>query len=177
MLTSAIFWGCLLPAAVAGIVDWRTYRLPNWITLPVLAAGLVYHGCIGSWWLAVLGLVVSLPLALAGALGGQIGWGDAKFMAALGAWWGPVGFLLVLYVACALGVAAGMVRLARAGLLREYWRGVWRGLRRLATERRLPRLRRLPPEEAPAPANVIAFGPCLAAAVWLLWIVLTGGGM
>ena len=77
--------------------DWRTGLLPDRLTCPLLWGGVLYHLCFYP---------ASLTLSLWGAIGGYIafaliywgyrglrhreglGYGDVKFLAALGAWHG-----------------------------------------------------------------------------------------
>lgn len=76
-------------SALATITDLRSMRIPNWLTLPLLAAGLAYASLHGGWegFRAALG-----GAALAGGMfvfaymmaGG--GAGDAKLMLAIGSW-------------------------------------------------------------------------------------------
>ena len=85
-------WTWLLLVAAAGvacITDLRAMRIPNWLTLPLLAAGLAHSGISGGW----SGLLHSLG---ASAFAGSIfvigyaffrgGAGDAKLMLAIGSW-------------------------------------------------------------------------------------------
>ena len=94
---------------VAVFTDLRERRIPNRVTLPGLLVGLalaavaergVPFAGLGG---AGLALLVSLPLVALGGLGG----GDAKLLAAVGAFVGPGGlFSVVLYGALAGGVLA-----------------------------------------------------------------------
>jgi prepilin peptidase CpaA len=36
-------------AVWAGVVDWRYHRIPNWLTVTGLVAGLVLNGVVGGW--------------------------------------------------------------------------------------------------------------------------------
>lgn len=77
--------GVVLAAAVAAVWDGRWRRIPKWLTLPALAAGLGYHlwaGGFGGCLLAAgVGLSCGLVLLQLHAVGG----GDVKWLAALGA--------------------------------------------------------------------------------------------
>ncbi len=151
-------WPAGAPAALLGwtllllsAIDLEDMRLPDALTLPLLAAGLLLS-------LAQGGLPLSLGLppptaALAGAAAGGLalaalaflyrrlrgreglGLGDAKLAAAAGAWLGiaalPLYFLLSGLLGIALAVALGALR---------------------------------------DPARRIPFGPALGTALWLLFV-------
>ena len=107
-------------------VDWRTFRLPNAITFPLIILG------IGFNWISDLHFV-SLPYAALGAILGYaslwvlnagyrlitnrngIGMGDAKLLAALGAWLGWSALPSILLVASIAGLIGGIAWLK--------WRG------------------------------------------------------
>src|SRR5262245_48622470 len=89
----------LLAIALAALsaIDLRHYRLPAAITLPLLAAGVVFSAWTGMqplWWSALsalIGFALLAGVALAyrhvrGRPG--LGLGDAKLLAAAGAWTG-----------------------------------------------------------------------------------------
>jgi prepilin peptidase CpaA len=83
----------------AGGMDLRYRRIPNWLTLPGLAAGIVVNTVSGGWpgaksslLGAGLGLLVLLPFVLIRALGA----GDWKLTGALGACLGPMRLVVVL---------------------------------------------------------------------------------
>ncbi len=54
-----MFW-LLIYALAISLYDWRTHRIPNWATLPILVAGLIAHFP-GSFdlWLASLTLLLA----------------------------------------------------------------------------------------------------------------------
>lgn len=101
--------GCAF-LAVACIVDTRTSRIPNVLTLGLLAVGLAYNGFLGGWGglgQGALGALVGLSVFLVPYLMGGMGGGDVKAMAGLGALLGPAPILWVfLYTAVAGGVLA-----------------------------------------------------------------------
>ena len=99
--------------AVAGAACWfdlRTRRIPNWLTFPAAAAGLVAatvahggHGTVASAGGFLVGLALFFPLFLLKGLGA----GDVKLMGALGAWLGTsVVFGVAFYTALAGGLLA-----------------------------------------------------------------------
>jgi prepilin signal peptidase PulO-like enzyme (type II secretory pathway) len=107
-------------------IDWRTLRLPNVITFPLIILGIAFN------WISDLRLV-DPSSALLGALLGYaslwalnagyrllqnrngIGMGDAKLLAALGAWLGWGSLPGILLIASATGIAGGIIWLK--------WRG------------------------------------------------------
>lgn len=145
-VASGVGW-ILLAAA---LVDRRTLLLPDLLTLPLLAGGLLS---------ALLGLA---PATAIGALAGAaIGWagtalvaeayrrwrgreglgsGDAKLLAAAGAWCGPWTLPWILLIA------------AGSALLAAFATGAWR-----------------------RPAEPIPFGPWLALGFWSVLLVEVSG--
>lgn len=86
-------------AAWAGAMDWRYRRIPNWLTVPGLLAGIAVNTFMRGWpgaksslLGAGLGLLVLLPFVLIKALGG----GDWKLIGAVGACLGPTRLIAVL---------------------------------------------------------------------------------
>lgn len=107
--------------AIAGVTDWRSRRIPNWLTVPSLLAGLGMNlalaGSEGFWRAlsgAGLGLALLLPLVLLQGLGA----GDWKLFGAMGAVLGSGQMLIVL---CASVLTAGLM-----GALQITRRGLWR---------------------------------------------------
>jgi len=109
----------LLFTGWAGWLDLRTRRIPNWLTVPTLLAGLAINTLLYGWAGtksglegAGLGLGLLLPFVLARGLGA----GDWKLMGALGALLGPAKFIVVLlgtvFIAGIMAVAE-MVRRRR----------------------------------------------------------------
>lgn len=89
----------VLVAAVAGVLDWRYRRIPNWLTISGLVAGLAVNTILQRWpgmkaslLGALLGLGILLPFVLIRSLGA----GDWKLAGALGACLGPSQMLSVL---------------------------------------------------------------------------------
>jgi prepilin peptidase CpaA len=79
-------------ALIAGWTDWRNRRIPNWLTVSGLLAGIVTNSIVGGWaglktslLGAGLGLLLLLPFVLLRSLGA----GDWKLAGALGAFVGP----------------------------------------------------------------------------------------
>ncbi len=101
-------------AAAAGYTDWRSRRIPNWLTVSGLLLGVVVNTVLGGWsglktslLGAGLGLLVLLPFVIVRALGA----GDWKLAGALGAIVGPgvLADLLMVSVFVAGIMALGLV--------------------------------------------------------------------
>jgi len=114
----AVQWGIVLGASLAAaITDARSRRIPNWLTGPMLLAGLVFAAFVGGL-SGVLDataacLVLALPYVLLFALAGG-GAGDAKLMGAIGAWLGMVYGTATLVAVCLSGVVMGLIYAASA---------------------------------------------------------------
>lgn len=104
----------------SAVVDVRTRRVPNGVTLGITAAGLTFSaaGVSGHTIVASLaGLAVGFLLMLPGHLFGATGAGDVKLFAALGTMLGPAAiFTAFLYTAIAGGLLAVAVALRRRRL-------------------------------------------------------------
>jgi len=104
---------------VLAVVDWRHLVLPDELTLPLIPAGLAvaWAGGAERLWDHVIGAAVGGGFVLAVALlyrrlrGREgMGLGDAKLMAAAGAWVSWSGLPTVLLLSAAAGLCAGLLR-------------------------------------------------------------------
>lgn len=104
--------------AIVSLIDLRSHRLPDWLTLPLLALGLLATSCEAPSDLplhllaALLGflafyLIATLYRRLRGYDG--LGLGDAKLLAAVGAWLGPVYLAPVVFVSAVLALVAALI--------------------------------------------------------------------
>jgi leader peptidase (prepilin peptidase) / N-methyltransferase len=142
--TCALGWVLLALAAI----DFREEWLPDMLTLPLLAGGLLVNdldnpsrlvGCVVG---AVVGFAVFAAIRWAyrrwrGHEG--LGLGDAKLLAAAGAWLSWEGLPSVVLLGAVIGLMMALI-------------AAWRGGRSVALDQRLP------------------FGPALCAAIWLVWL-------
>ncbi|WP_316157585.1 A24 family peptidase [Cupriavidus sp. BIC8F] len=108
---------CLLAmVGIAAISDLRSRRIPNWLVVAGLLVSLVLQisqlgAASGAWtWLtgALAGLVPFVVLYLMRALGA----GDAKLMAAIGAFVGPQPLLYIMLVTFLAGGVMALVMIA-----------------------------------------------------------------
>ena len=107
---------------VAAFVDYRSRRIPNWLTVPAFVAALTLRTALLGWPGAKaalegagLALVILLPLVLMRALGA----GDWKLMGAVGAFLGPVMFMFVLLGSILVSGVMAVVEMARTRRVRE----------------------------------------------------------
>jgi prepilin peptidase CpaA len=117
---SFAWWPTLIVLGVATFTDLRSRRIPNWLVLPFLLAGIVVSGWLQGWH----GIVQSLAGAgLATLIYGILflkfgmGAGDVKLCAAIGAWIGPIQLLYALLFTALAGGLMVLVWAACRGLL------------------------------------------------------------
>lgn len=116
----------LVLLAVAAVIDARKRRIPNWLNLAILVGGLVAstvagglgYGGVGG---AVLGILAGFGLTFPAFVLRANGGGDVKLFAAMGAWLGPGGVLVVFVLQALLGLVIVLVQAAAGGKLRELW--------------------------------------------------------
>ncbi len=163
--TGALVALCL----IAAIQDVRTHRISNAVAVSGLVAGLVLRSPLGldaviSGALgAVLGLVLGAGFRALGALGG----GDAKLVAAVGAFFGPGNLLGALLAIGTLGGIFAMIRLIRRGIVLPALHSTGRMVRFLLSFGREGELRAI---EDPG-AETLPYGLAIAsgALVWWFW--------
>ena len=115
-------WPIKLVSAIlilAAWIDGKELKVPNWITFPMVLAGLVYSAAVGAGLSAGLlgmccGLLCLLPLYAVGGMGA----GDVKLMAGIGAW---VGWEITFYSFC-VSVIVGAVM----AVIMVAWSGAWK---------------------------------------------------
>ena len=98
-MTLAPWIPAVLVAIGAGILDWRYRRIPNWLTVSGVAAGVAVNTILFRWpglKAALLGTALGLGLLLPFVLVRSLGAGDWKLAGALGACLGPRQLLSVL---------------------------------------------------------------------------------
>lgn len=87
-----ILVGAVLLALFAGWTDWRSRRIPNWLTVSGLVVGMALNTLTNGWSglkTSLLGALLGLGLLLPFVLLRSLGAGDWKLAGALGAFAGP----------------------------------------------------------------------------------------
>lgn len=108
-MQSIVWWPTLAVLAVATFTDLRSRRIPNWLVVPFLPAGVAVSAWLHGWHgvgqslggfamgAAIFGLLFCL---------GGMGMGDVKLCAAVGAWIGPSQLMIALVIT---GLAGGVM--------------------------------------------------------------------
>jgi len=119
----------LVFVAIAALVDLRTRRIPNVLTVSAVAAALVLHmvkgggpGALASGAGLLVGFLAFLPFYLVGGFGA----GDVKAMAAVGAFLGPRDALLAVAWTLIAGGIGALIVLAALRWGRARTTGGWR---------------------------------------------------
>lgn len=181
-------WSLAVVAAmIASFTDLRTMRIPNWLTLPLLAAGMAYGGTKAGWsglgnaalGCAIAGAIFVAAYAIAGG-----GAGDAKLMMALGAWLGtdPSVVLVLAVTACGAicGIAVTVHRDGWAAVPTLLMHGVlWNRLRGLSLFRSIitgtiltrqsVRDERIDEPPKPRPKGWFPYAPSILAGTLVAW--------
>jgi prepilin peptidase CpaA len=104
------FWGCLPFLAAAFITDIKSMRIPNWITVSGLLAGLLAQALMNGWdglLKAGVGAAAGFTILLILHLIGAVGAGDVKLFAGIGAWTGMLFTLQVVMYSVLFGALIG----------------------------------------------------------------------
>ncbi len=166
----------------AAVIDLRVRRIPNTITLPLAAAGILLAGLSRGFAGAgdsVAGFfVLLLPYFILFALKGS-GAGDAKMMGAIGAWLGLRAGIVVLLAVAIVGGVLSILRMLvdrqRGRWLRETFAAVYVFIIGLSMGRKGLALLKATPENAEAGKGqsvTIAYGPAIFIGVCIgAWVV------
>ena len=171
-------WGVVLGVSLAAAInDVGTRRIPNWLTMPVLLAALVWAAWTAGWDgiadAVAACMLFALPFVVLFVLGAG-GAGDAKLMGAIGAWLGTGHVLVTLACVLLAGGVLGIFYALAKGKGMAVARNLWNmglGLflyvihRRRWSEVSIPS----PREMQTMPYGVAIFAGTLAAALgeWL----------
>ena len=127
MVRDAVWVLAVVLAAVAGWMDWQYRRIPNWLTVPGLVAGIVANAAASGWQGAkdsLLGALLGLGLLLPFVLVRSLGAGDWKLVGALGAFLKPGPLLTVLLGAIFVAGAMAVGLIIYKGRVRQAVRNI-----------------------------------------------------
>lgn len=123
---SIAWWPTLIVLAIATFTDLRARRIPNWLVVPFMAAGIVvstwlqgWHGLGQSFGGLGLGILLYGFLFWMGGMGA----GDVKLAAAIGAWIGPSQLFFALVVTAMAGGIMALGWAAFGGFLKDLFAG------------------------------------------------------
>ncbi len=111
----------LMLAIAAAVWDVRQHRIPNWLTLPGVVAGMVLRSALLGWkglGSAVAGCFLGGGILLLFYLIRAMGAGDVKLMAAIGSLVGPS---QTMNIVLATAVSGGIVGIVYALYHRRMW--------------------------------------------------------
>jgi prepilin peptidase CpaA len=125
-LNSIAWWPTASLVLIAAALDVRSRRIPNWLVVPFLAAGMAFaverQGLAGMWKsVGGIGLAAAVVGVLCGLRG--MGMGDLKLCAAVGAWIGFRQLGLALVIAAMAGGAMAVCWAVRHGAMGESFDG------------------------------------------------------
>ncbi len=123
---SVAWWPTLIVVVIATITDLHSRRIPNWLVLPFLFAGVAVAGWLHGW--SGIGQSVAgfgLGALLFGVLWwlGGMGMGDLKLCAAIGAWIGPWQLVIALVITGIVGGIMALCWAAVGGFLGDLFKG------------------------------------------------------
>ena len=142
----------------AAWIDGKELRVPNWMTFPMVATGIIWCTVADGWsglGFSLLGMVAGLVTLLPLYSVGGMGAGDVKLMAGIGAWLGWKITVAAFCVSTVVGAIMAVFMVLYSGKLRHHydqfmlialeWMNVRdpRELSRIAAERK-PRMMLLP---------------------------------
>src|SRR5256885_12710710 len=91
---------------IAAVLDWRSRRIPNWLTFLMTLSGVAgsfLAGHVASPSQAILGMLVGFAIPFVLFAMGALGGGDVKLLAGIGAWFGPQAAISVFAIAAMVG--------------------------------------------------------------------------
>lgn len=112
-LSQTIWFVTLAIALCAGCTDWRSRRIPNWLTVSGFFLGIALNSILGGWRGAATSLEgagLALGLLLPFVLLRGFGAGDWKLLGAVGALMGWRAMLVVLIVSCLMSGVAALIQ-------------------------------------------------------------------
>src|SRR3954470_5717421 len=136
MPREALWTLTVMLAVLAGWMDWRSRRIPNWLTVPGLLLGMTANSLAGGWSgfrMALLGAGLGLVLLLPFVVIRSLGAGDWKLVGAIGAFTGPQALITVLAITILMAGLMAMILVVAKKRIRETARTLRRMLGAMLT--------------------------------------------
>ncbi len=102
----------ILVSVIGGISDWKTRKIPNWLTFGTFFLALIYNICLLKFepvLSCILGFFVGLLLLIIPYILGGMGAGDVKLLAAIGSIVGYKNILVIFFFTAISGLVLGLV--------------------------------------------------------------------
>src|SRR3954451_12679035 len=110
---------------IAAVLDWRSRRIPNWLTFLMTLSGVAgsfLAGHVASPSQAILGMLVGFAIPFVLFAMGALGGGDVKLLAGIGAWLGPIIVVKIFLAAAIVGMVIVLVQSAKQKRLSALFR-------------------------------------------------------
>lgn len=91
---------------VAGVIDFRMQKIPNFLTFPTVITALIYHfflNGVNGLWFSILGMFTGIALLIIPYIMGGMGAGDVKLLGAIGSFVGYKSVCVVFLFTAILG--------------------------------------------------------------------------
>jgi prepilin peptidase CpaA len=123
-------------ALVAGFTDWRSRRIPNWLTVPAFAVGVSLNTLVSGWpglKTSLLGAGIGLLLLLPFVFLRSLGAGDWKLAGALGSFVGWETLVTLLIISIFVAGVMALILVIYKGRFKQTLRNIWGMLASMAT--------------------------------------------
>jgi len=121
----------LILLTLASFTDLRSGKIPNWLTLPAILGGLVYHVLTGGrdgFFFAGTGLILGVGLLLMPFVMGGMGGGDVKLLGAVGSISGAMTTFRIFLISAIVGLAVSIIVMIAVG---DYRRALFARIARM----------------------------------------------
>jgi prepilin peptidase CpaA len=125
--SAVVLGGALVLAFIAAVTDFRSRRIPNWLTVPALVVGVTANSFFNGWGglkTSLLGTLVGLGVLLPFVLLRSLGAGDWKLAGALGAFTGPGLLIDLLLLSIFVAGMMAVILIIYKGRVRETLRNI-----------------------------------------------------
>jgi prepilin peptidase CpaA len=123
-------------ALIAGFSDWRSRRIPNWLTVPGFVVGVSLNTLVAGWAglkMSLLGAGVGLLLLLPFVFLRSLGAGDWKLAGALGSFVGWQTLVTLLIISIFVAGAMALILVIYKRRFKQTLRNIWGMLASMAT--------------------------------------------